>query len=212
LQSIRRLVAARLLTLDTNHCGTGAYHIEFTSRSAAEINDATSTVRPAINNSNDDGLSISNISNRDHRAKRQGSMSGGHPVRPGYLATCCSATAIECGATGLGMDRTNRDCCHHGSQGHFKGNHRAETRDGPLSSKNGARDHCDRVSSLTCKHSIEHGVFASAREAVAACKQIVDECLKPMMQPGMTANAMYEQYVGFGDDPFLCPLIPMTRG
>jgi hypothetical protein len=50
---------------------------------------------------------------------------------------------------------------------------------------------------------IEHGVFATADEAVAACKQIVDECLEPMVQPGMTATALYEQYVNFGDDPFV---------
>jgi hypothetical protein len=46
---------------------------------------------------------------------------------------------------------------------------------------------------------IQHGVFATADEAIAACKLIVDECLKPMLQPGMTATALYVQYKGFGD-------------
>jgi hypothetical protein len=52
------------------------------------------------------------------------------------------------------------------------------------------------------------GVFETADEAVAACKRIVDECLKPMMQPGMTATALYEQYEGFGDDPFVVSVNP----
>jgi hypothetical protein len=54
---------------------------------------------------------------------------------------------------------------------------------------------------------ITHGVFASADEAITACKHIVDECLKPT-QPGMTATALYEQYKGFGDDPFIMPVDP----
>jgi hypothetical protein len=52
------------------------------------------------------------------------------------------------------------------------------------------------------------GVFATADEAVAACKLIVDECLKPMLGPGMTAKALYEQYEHFGDDPFVMPIDP----
>jgi hypothetical protein len=55
---------------------------------------------------------------------------------------------------------------------------------------------------------IQHGVFATADEAIAACKLIVDECLKPMLQPGMAATALYEQYKGFGDDPFIMPVDP----
>jgi hypothetical protein len=35
---------------------------------------------------------------------------------------------------------------------------------------------------------------------VAVCKQIVDECLQHMLKPGMTADALYEQWVMFGDD------------
>jgi hypothetical protein len=55
---------------------------------------------------------------------------------------------------------------------------------------------------------IQHGVFATADEAIAACKRIVDECLKPMLQPGMTATALCDQYKGFGDDPFIVPVDP----
>ena len=52
------------------------------------------------------------------------------------------------------------------------------------------------------------GEFATAAEAIAECKEIVDECLKPMLQPGMTPAALYEQYEGFGDDPFVVPVDP----
>jgi hypothetical protein len=55
---------------------------------------------------------------------------------------------------------------------------------------------------------VEHGVFDTADEAVAACKRIVDECLEPMLQRGITAAALYEQYEGFGDDPFVMPVDP----
>jgi hypothetical protein len=55
---------------------------------------------------------------------------------------------------------------------------------------------------------MEGYVFATADEAIAACKLIVDECLKPMLTPGMTAAALYEQYTGFGDDPFIMPVNP----
>jgi hypothetical protein len=55
---------------------------------------------------------------------------------------------------------------------------------------------------------VTHGVFGTADEAIAACKQIVDECLAPMLQPGITAAALYDQYEGFGDDPFIVPVDP----
>jgi hypothetical protein len=44
------------------------------------------------------------------------------------------------------------------------------------------------------------GVFATADEAIAAYRRIVDECLEPMLEPGMTATALYEQYEQFGED------------
>jgi hypothetical protein len=53
---------------------------------------------------------------------------------------------------------------------------------------------------------ITHGVFDTADDAVAACKRIVDGCL--VLAPGMTARALYERYMGFGDDPFIMPVNP----
>jgi hypothetical protein len=53
---------------------------------------------------------------------------------------------------------------------------------------------------------LTHGTFESADEAIAACKLIVDECLEPMLRPGITATALYEQE--FGDGPFVVPVDP----
>jgi hypothetical protein len=47
-------------------------------------------------------------------------------------------------------------------------------------------------------------VFATAEEAIAACKLIVDEGLRP----GMTANALSEQCVRFNNGPSVVPVDP----
>ena len=52
----------------------------------------------------------------------------------------------------------------------------------------------------------DHGVFANGDEAVAACKEIVDDELNTMLKPGMTAKELYRLYVAFGPDPFVVPL------
>jgi hypothetical protein len=52
----------------------------------------------------------------------------------------------------------------------------------------------------------DHGVFANADEAVAACKEIVDDDLNAMRKPGTTAKELYKLYVAFGPDPFVVPL------
>jgi hypothetical protein len=52
----------------------------------------------------------------------------------------------------------------------------------------------------------EGGTFATAEEAVAACRTIVDEWLAHTYQPGMTSAHLYEQYTFFGDDPFVVPV------
>ena len=54
----------------------------------------------------------------------------------------------------------------------------------------------------------DHGIFANADEAVAACKEIVDGDLNAMWKPRMTAKELYELYVAFGPDPFVVPLNP----
>lgn len=53
-----------------------------------------------------------------------------------------------------------------------------------------------------------HGLFATADEALATCRRIVDEFLIDAFTSGMTAAALYEVYVGFGDDPSIVPVDP----
>ena len=49
----------------------------------------------------------------------------------------------------------------------------------------------------------EHGVYETVEEAIEACRRIVDESLKEMLKPGISADALYELYTHFGDDPFI---------
>ncbi len=45
--------------------------------------------------------------------------------------------------------------------------------------------------------------YASADEAIARCKQIVDQSLRWNYKPGMTQEELYDRYIAFGDDPFV---------
>ncbi len=47
------------------------------------------------------------------------------------------------------------------------------------------------------------GDFATLDDAVAACKRIVDGFLKVEVPLDITAAERYEQYTGFGPDPFI---------
>jgi hypothetical protein len=47
------------------------------------------------------------------------------------------------------------------------------------------------------------GEFATAEEALAKCRKIVEESVDHCAEPGMTAEEIYESYVDFGDDPFI---------
>lgn len=50
---------------------------------------------------------------------------------------------------------------------------------------------------------VKHGVFATLEEAVAACQSIVDAYLDDAFKAGMTADALFESYTAFGEDPFI---------
>ena len=51
---------------------------------------------------------------------------------------------------------------------------------------------------------ITDGVFDTAEEAVAACKEIVDKSLRHLYkQHPDTAERLYDDYQDFGDDPFV---------
>jgi hypothetical protein len=47
------------------------------------------------------------------------------------------------------------------------------------------------------------GDFSTFEEALIACQAIVDEYLQGSWKEGITAEELYENYVGFGEDPFI---------
>ena len=49
----------------------------------------------------------------------------------------------------------------------------------------------------------QHGVYETLEDAVAACRAIVDRSLEDERRPGISAEALYERYTSFGDDPFI---------
>ncbi len=48
-----------------------------------------------------------------------------------------------------------------------------------------------------------HGEFATWESAVQAAQEIVDDYLSSAYTPGMSADALYQSYTSFGDDPFI---------
>jgi hypothetical protein len=50
-----------------------------------------------------------------------------------------------------------------------------------------------------------HGDFPTWIEALDAARNIVDSCLANYFEPGISADALYEKYRAFGDDPFIAP-------
>jgi hypothetical protein len=50
---------------------------------------------------------------------------------------------------------------------------------------------------------IEHGVFATAADAIAACQRIVEDSLRDLLEPGMTPTELHVAYTLFGSDPFI---------
>ena len=55
---------------------------------------------------------------------------------------------------------------------------------------------------------VEDGVFATAEEAIAECKEIVDDDLNSTIRNrrNLTANELFELYTLFGPDPFIVPI------
>jgi hypothetical protein len=50
-------------------------------------------------------------------------------------------------------------------------------------------------------------IFATAEEAIDACRRLVDRSLlHEYEQGGVTAEALYDRYTDFGDDPFVVAL------
>lgn len=55
---------------------------------------------------------------------------------------------------------------------------------------------------------VAHGLFATAEEALTACRAIVDDFLTDAFQAGMSSSELYDCYKQFGDDPFIVPIGP----
>jgi hypothetical protein len=49
----------------------------------------------------------------------------------------------------------------------------------------------------------ELGEFSTLDAAIEASKKIVDEYLLSAYHPGMTAQALFESYTSFGEDPYI---------
>jgi hypothetical protein len=47
------------------------------------------------------------------------------------------------------------------------------------------------------------GEFATAAEALAKARKIVDDYLATAFEAGMNADALYSSYQAFGEDPFI---------
>ena len=52
----------------------------------------------------------------------------------------------------------------------------------------------------------EYGTFATAEEALDACRRLVDEALMEEYREGATAEQLFVRYTSFGDDPFIVAL------
>ena len=55
---------------------------------------------------------------------------------------------------------------------------------------------------------IDYGVFATADEAIAQSKKIIDHDLKAMWKQGTSAADLYQLYICWGPDPVVVPLDP----
>jgi hypothetical protein len=49
----------------------------------------------------------------------------------------------------------------------------------------------------------ERGIYATAEEAVAVCKSIVESSLREQLPSSVTAPQLYRRYENFGADPFI---------
>lgn len=54
-------------------------------------------------------------------------------------------------------------------------------------------------------HEYLAGRFRTLEEAVERCKQIVDDSLRHLHEPGISARGLWSRYVMYGEDPFIVP-------
>ncbi len=53
------------------------------------------------------------------------------------------------------------------------------------------------------EHRYEDRTCDRLEDALSRCRQIVDDFLLADFRAGMTADALYERYTAFGEDPFI---------
>ena len=49
----------------------------------------------------------------------------------------------------------------------------------------------------------ERGTYATLEEALTVCRRLVENWLREGYRPGISAQALYDGYVMYGDDPFI---------
>jgi hypothetical protein len=74
-----------LLPLNTHDCRTGADHIEFACRSTAQVDNATTAIRPAIHYAHNNRLAVVMVGDEHPGAKRQGAVRRSKPDARGPL-------------------------------------------------------------------------------------------------------------------------------
>jgi hypothetical protein len=60
----------------------------------------------------------------------------------------------------------------------------------------------DNFHYMDSRYCYEQGTYETAKEAIAACREIVDQSLEEL-QPRVSGEELYRMYVSFGDDPFI---------
>ena len=60
----------------------------------------------------------------------------------------------------------------------------------------------DNFHYMDSRYCYEQGIYETAKEAITACREIVDQSLEEL-QPRVSAEELYRIYVSFGDDPFI---------
>lgn len=61
----------------------------------------------------------------------------------------------------------------------------------------------DNYHYMDSSESYVQGNYATLQEAIDMCKSIVDEYLVSAYKSDMTSADLYENYVSFGDDPYI---------
>ena len=76
----------------------------------------------------------------------------------------------------------------------------------------GNRDHvrprynvivADNFHYMDPSHHWKQGSYETCEQAIAVCRCIVERSIAASYKPGISADALFKNYVSFGDDPFV---------